>query len=63
MNIYLIYLYLWSVMKTLQIGMGWFPEEVQGLNRFYYDYCQHSSATYFKGLVIGSFNVATDSKG
>ena len=50
-------------MKTLQIGMGWFPEEVQGLNRFYYDYCQHSSGTYFKGLVIGSFNVATDSKG
>lgn len=27
-------------MKTIQIGMGWFPEQAGGLNRYYYD-CYH----------------------
>lgn len=50
-------------MKTLQLGLGWFPEYPSGLDRFYYD-CAHylpKAGIEFKGLVAGSANVARDS--
>ena len=43
-------------MKTLQLGMGWFPEQSGGLNRYYYD-CSHylpEAGVGFQGLVTGS---------
>ncbi|QDZ41434.1 glycosyltransferase family 4 protein [Euhalothece natronophila Z-M001] len=43
-------------MKTLQIGMGWFPEEAGGLNRYYYN-CFHAlsqAGVGVQGLVMGS---------
>lgn len=52
-------------MKTLQIGMGWFPEQPGGLNRFYYDCCNYlpKAGVDIQGLVAGSDNVATNSQG
>lgn len=50
-------------MKTLQIGLNWFPEQPGGLDRFYYD-CARSLSSVgvgFDGLVVGSENVATNS--
>ena len=52
-------------MKTLQIGMGWFPEQAGGLNRVYYD-CAHylpKANIHIKGLVAGSHQVATNTEG
>lgn len=52
-------------MKTLQIGMGWFPEQAGGLNRVYYD-CAHylpKADIHIKGLVAGSDQVATNTEG
>lgn len=43
-------------MHTLQLGMGWFPEEAGGLNRFYYN-CVHNLPNVgisTSGLVAGS---------
>jgi len=52
-------------MKTLQIGMGWFPEQPGGLNRFYYDCCNYlpEAGVEIQGLVAGSANVAAASGG
>lgn len=52
-------------MKTLQIGMGWFPEQPGGLNRFYYGCLQHLSNldVGVKGLVAGSSQVVLESGG
>ncbi len=52
-------------MKTLQIGMGWFPEQPGGLNRFYYDCCNYlpKAGVDIQGLVAGSTDVATTSQG
>ena len=52
-------------MKTLQIGMGWFPEQAGGLNRFYYDSVRYlpQVGVEIRGLVAGSVNVAQDSGG
>lgn len=52
-------------MKTLQIGMGWFPEQPGGLNRFYYDCCNYlpKAGVDIHGLVAGSHNVATTTQG
>lgn len=52
-------------MKTLQIGMGWFPEQAGGLNRFYYD-CTHylpQAGVEIDGLVAGSAQVAEMTQG
>ena len=52
-------------MKTLQIGMGWFPEQAGGLNRVYYD-CSHylpKADIQIKGLVAGSAQVACTTAG
>ncbi len=49
-------------MKTIQIGMGWFPEQAGGLNRVYYD-CIHQlpkADIQVQGLVAGSEQVARD---
>ena len=42
-------------MKTLQLGMGWFPEESGGLNRYYYDCNRYLPETgvKFQGLITG----------
>ena len=52
-------------MKTLQIGMGWLPEQAGGLNRFYYDSAQYlpQVGVEMRGLVAGSENVAQSSGG
>jgi glycosyltransferase involved in cell wall biosynthesis len=52
-------------MKTLQIGMGWFPEQAGGLNRFYYD-CTHylpQAGVEIDGLVAGSAQVSAMTQG
>lgn len=52
-------------MKTLQIGLEWFPEQGGGLDRYYYD-CTHylpQIGVDFQGLVAGSNNVIKDSQG
>jgi glycosyltransferase involved in cell wall biosynthesis len=48
-------------MKTLQIGMEWFPEDSGGLNRYYYD-CIHylpKAGVDIQGLVTGSEEITT----
>lgn len=52
-------------MKIIQIGMGWFPEQAGGLNRFYYDCCDHlpQIGVEITGLVTGSSQVAIESQG
>lgn len=51
-------------MKTLQIGMGWFPEQAGGLNRVYYDCVNYlpSAGIHIQGLVAGSTEVAQSSQ-
>ncbi len=53
------------MLNTLQIGMGWFPEQTGGLNRFYYDCTRHLPAAGVKvrGLVTGSDQVFQESHG
>ncbi len=43
-------------MKTLQIGMGWFPEESGGLNRYYYGSSRHlpKAGVDIEALITGS---------
>ena len=51
-------------MKTLQIGMGWFPEQSGGLNRYYYG-CNHylpKTGVSLQGLVTGSEQIAAATK-
>jgi Glycosyltransferase Family 4 len=52
-------------MKTLQIGLGWFPEQSGGLDRVYYDCIRYLPQVDVEanGLVVGSANVALDSGG
>jgi glycosyltransferase involved in cell wall biosynthesis len=51
--------------KTLQIGLEWFPERGGGLDRYYYDCCQYlpQADIEFTGLIAGSNKVIQDSKG
>jgi glycosyltransferase involved in cell wall biosynthesis len=46
-------------LKVLSIGMGWFPEQAGGLDRFYYDCVEHlpQANIDMHGLVTGSLNV------
>lgn len=48
-------------MKTLQIGMGWFPEQSGGVTRYYYDCIRYlpDAGVDIQGLVTGSGRVAT----
>lgn len=52
-------------MNILQLGMGWFPEQAGGLNRFYYDLVWQLNRENIdvNGLVVGSDNVKLDSHG
>jgi glycosyltransferase involved in cell wall biosynthesis len=52
-------------MKTLQIGLEWFSERAGGLPRYYFDLFHHAAAQgiEFRGLVVGSTNVARESNG
>lgn len=47
-------------MKTLQIGMGWFPEEQGGLNRYYYGSSNYlpKAGVDIQGLLTGSEQIA-----
>jgi glycosyltransferase involved in cell wall biosynthesis len=54
-----------SSLRTLQLGMGWFPEEAGGLNRFYYD-CIHALPKVgiaSDGLVVGSAQIHQQANG
>ena len=48
-------------MKTLQIGMGWFPEEAGGLNRYYYGSIRHlpEVGVDIQGFLTGSQTAST----
>ena len=52
-------------LKTLQIGLEWFPERGGGLDRVYYDCSRHlpKVGVEFKGLVAGSPQVARATNG
>jgi len=52
-------------MKTLQIGMGWFPEQAGGLNRVFYDCTRYLPQVdvQMRGLVAGSTGVLQASNG
>jgi glycosyltransferase involved in cell wall biosynthesis len=52
-------------LKTLQIGLGWFPERAGGLDRFYYDCARYlpQVGVDMQGLVAGSGRVAQESGG
>ena len=53
------------MLKTLQIGMGWFSERAGGSNRYYYDCVKYfpSADIQFEGLVAGKTSVKSDSGG
>jgi len=51
-------------MKTLQLGLDWFPERAGGLPRYYYDLLQAAPSHFeARGLVLGSDNVARETQG
>jgi len=53
-------------LRTLQIGMSWFPEQAgNGLDRMYHGFAQHLPATGVdvSGVVAGTSGVAADSGG
>ena len=54
---------MFDKISTLQISMGWFPEQAGGLNRFYYDCSKYFplAGIGFHGLVAGSTQVSQDS--
>jgi len=51
--------------RTLQLGLGWFPEEAGGINRTYYGLLSHlpQSGVEVNGLVAGSSWATRDSGG
>lgn len=52
-------------MKTLQIGMSWFPEQPEGVSRYYYDCIRNlpNASVDLQGLVTGSAEAAIATKG
>lgn len=54
-----------SALRTLQVGLEWFPERPGGLNRVFYDLARHlpEVGVEFTGLVTGSDDVGRDSRG
>lgn len=54
-----------TTVRTLQLGMEWFPEKPGGLNRVYFEMMRHlpGADVEVHGLVAGSAHVATDSGG
>ena len=53
------------VLRTLQLGMGWFPEEPGGLNRVYFELTRHLPAANVEvhGLVAGTAQAGQSSDG
>ncbi len=51
-------------MKTLQIGLEWFPEQGGGLDRYYYDCTRYLPLVEVevKGLVAGSSTIELDTR-
>ncbi len=51
--------------RTLQVGMEWFPEKPGGLNRMYFELTRHlpERSVEVRGLVAGTENVSRDSGG
>ena len=54
-----------AVVRTLQLGMEWFPEKPGGLNRVYYELVKQlpKAGVEVHGLVAGSTHVTQDSGG
>ncbi len=54
-----------SAVRTLQLGMEWFPEKPGGLNRVYYELMRHlpDANVEVHGLVAGTERVARESRG
>ena len=52
-------------MKTLQIGLEWFPEQGGGLDRYFYDCVEHlpPANVAVRGLVAGSERADRDTEG
>ncbi|MEO0014495.1 MAG: hypothetical protein RLZZ535_2884 [Cyanobacteriota bacterium] len=52
-------------MKTMQLGLKWFPERQGGLDRYYYDCCQYLPQADIKvtSLLAGLEKVVQDSNG
>ena len=52
-------------MKTLQIGMSWFPEQPEGVSRYYYDCIRNlpHAGVEIQGLVTGSEQAAIATNG
>lgn len=52
-------------MKTLQIGMSWFPEQPEGVSRYYYDCIRNlpNASVEIQGLVTGSEEAAIATNG
>ncbi len=52
-------------LRTLQVGLEWFPERIGGLNRVYYELVRHlpGAGVDVHGLVAGTDDVARDSDG
>ena len=54
-----------GTIKTLQIGLEWFPDRAGGLDRIYYDCTRYlpQVGVEVRGLVAGSAKVAQDTGG
>lgn len=52
-------------LTTLQVGAGWFPDEMGGLNRVYYELWRSlpAAGVRFRGLVTGGASVAAQTSG
>jgi glycosyltransferase involved in cell wall biosynthesis len=54
-----------TLVRTLQVGMVWFPERPGGLNRVYYELARHlpDAGVEVRGLVAGTTAVSAESAG
>ena len=54
-----------ATLRTLQLGMEWFPDKPGGLNRVYYELMRHlpDAGVEIHGLVAGTERVAAESRG
>lgn len=51
-------------LRAIQVGLGWFPEQPGGLDRYFYGLCQNlgSAKVNCSGLVVGTKSVAAESE-
>ena len=54
-----------ATLRTMQLGMEWFPEKPGGLNRVYFEMMKHlpDAGVEVHGLVAGTARVAAESRG